>query len=414
MRIGYLLQEGVPELRRHPLSGPAIHVQQVVRELQNQGHQVRVLARLDRQIYCTADLQNFSRLTIPWLDHGPIRLLERVVRRTQYELRLPYLALFESVRFARACMLFLPDCDLFYERMGWMGYGGALAARIIRKPLILEINGDHLSELKMRGMEPKGLQRWLSMRLMQAAIHQTNHFVASGAGWRDLFIQRWHVAPGQITVIENGSRLVETLKRSDLKSFLPLEQQTSPPIVVYIGAFEAWHGIPILLQATRSVLDQGIQFRLRLIGSGPLKEEIQEIVRELTLEPQVDIVGRLSFDQLAENLATADIGVSPYCGRAEYSGLKLIDYKAAGLAIITSGEHGQPAEIEHGQTGWVVPPCDVEALAAALLKLIQEPALRIQLGQNARLEAEQIHSWRQTANALEQVFKQVIQDTANG
>ena len=59
---------------------------------------------------------------------------------------------------------------------------------------------------------------------------------------------------------------------------------------------------------------------------------IELLVHELGIEEWVVFTGHLSAHQFASHLAGADIGVSPYCGRVEYSGLKLLDYKSAGLA----------------------------------------------------------------------------------
>ena len=128
----------------------------------------------------------------------------------------------------------------------------------------------------------------------------------------------------------------------------------------------------------------------------------------MELEDHVVLTGYLTPKELSIQLAKADIGVSPYCGRAEFSGLKLLDYKAAGLATIASGENGQPAVIKHGQTGWIVPPCDDNAIYEAIIDLAENVRLRQQMGQQARLEAEKWHRWDHTAEKLDEVFNQIL------
>ena len=88
--------------------------------------------------------------------------------------------------------------------------------------------------------------------------------------------------------------------------------------------------------------------------------------------------------------------------------MKLLDYKAAGLATIASGEGGEPAVLRHGETGWIVPPCDVEQLAEAILTLCADAPLRRQIGQAARIEAEAEHTWRHTAVQLQAIFVKVV------
>jgi hypothetical protein len=81
--------------------------------------------------------------------------MERIVRRLQHDFRLPYLAIFENLRFAAACIRELNGIDLFYERFSWLGYGSAIAARCLSTPLILEDNGDHLTDLEAKDIAPQ-------------------------------------------------------------------------------------------------------------------------------------------------------------------------------------------------------------------------------------------------------------------
>src|SRR5690606_6329677 len=105
------------EVRHAPYDGPGTHVREVVHELRQRGHQVRLLARHEGRLWRSDDLTTFEPVVVPLLDGGPLRLLERAVRRVQYELQLPYAAFFESQRFARACQQELAEYDLLYERM---------------------------------------------------------------------------------------------------------------------------------------------------------------------------------------------------------------------------------------------------------------------------------------------------------
>jgi glycosyltransferase involved in cell wall biosynthesis len=408
MKIGYIMQTGVADIRNSPLSGPSSHVTHVIEELIKLGHHVLLLVRLNDKVWKSDKLEKLSPVSIPWLDHGAFRLFERVVRRIQFELRLPYLALFESLRFAFACRQELADCDLLYERMGWMGYGGALASRWMGIPLVLEVNGDHLSEMEMLGVAPRGLQRWLSTLITKNVIQQPSRVIATGEGWRQRFIERWNVQPEKVVVIENGSDVVQLLDREQLSSFSIGHSTTIPLTLIYIGAFEPWHGLLILIRALAKAIANGTKAQLILVGSGTELDNIQKLINELEMGPYITLTGSLTTNQFISYLTEAEIGVSPYCGRVEYSGLKLLDYKAAGLAIIASGEDGSPTILEHGRSGWIVPPCDVEALSAAIIELADNVELRRKIGQQARLEAEKYHSWRHTAEEIEKVFFQVF------
>jgi hypothetical protein len=77
--------------------------------------------------------------------------------------------------------------------------------------------------------------------------------------------------------------------------------------------------------------------------------------------------------------------------------------------VVASGADRQPATIEHGVTGWIVPPCEQEPLAQALIHLATHPDLRVRLGRAARQAAEQSHTWERTARQLMEVFEHVLQ-----
>lgn len=407
LKIGYLMQEGAPDIRKKPLSGAANHVVCVIKELQRAGHQVLLLAKLDGKIHLSRDLENFQPAVIRILDRGLIRLMERGFRRIQYELRLPYANFFESLRFAFACRQVLPDCDIYFERMGWLGYGAGLAARWLGIPLVLEVNGDHLDEFLSRGLVVKKDQQWLSNFLMMKTATLVSHVVATGKGWQERYIDRWKVEPSKVSVVENGSEVVDLLKRDDLKAFSSAES-AGPLQIIYCGGFEAWHGILVLVRAVREAIDRGCDLHVTLIGSGKEQKDILDLIQELDLRSDFTFTGRLSIHDTAQHLAKANVGVSPYCGRVEFSGLKLLDYKAAGLAVIASGKNKQPEVIVHGRTGWIVPPCDEVALCDAIIYLSKNPQLIKEMGQRARLEAERLHRWRNTAEELENIFTSIL------
>jgi glycosyltransferase involved in cell wall biosynthesis len=408
MRIGYLMQAGVPEVRKPPYDGPANHVRQVCTELIKRGHCVCLMVFLDGQIWKSDDLELFEPVTVRWIDSGPIRWIESGVRRIQRMLRLPYLAFFESLHFALACCQELKGFDLFYERIGWVGYGGGLASRWMNIPLVLEENGNHLSVMEALGNAPKGIQRRISEALMDRAMRRAAHVIASGEGWRTHFIERYRVREDHVTTVENGTELVSLLSRKDLLSFGAPPNPQDDITLVYVGGFFPWHGVDNLLRALARARNQGVQAKLILIGSGVGKEQAGQLTEYLHLGKVVTYTGRLSPQQFAPILARADIGLSPYCGWKEFSGLKILDYKAAGLATIASGLDGKPPTVTHGRTGLIVPPCDEDTLCEAIVKLASDPGLRRKMGVAARIEAEEYHSWEATVRQLESLFEKVV------
>jgi glycosyltransferase involved in cell wall biosynthesis len=409
VKIGYVMQEGV-DVRRPPFNGPATHVREVVAALTARGHGVRLLFKVEGRTWRSDDLETFEPVEVGW-DRGARRLLERVARRAQSELRLPYAAMFESLRFAQAVRQELAGADVLYERLSWVAYGSGLAAGRLRVPLVLEDNGDHLFDLEAKGIAPTGAQQRRALGLMRRAVHRAAHVVSTGAGWREQFIKRWRFDPGRITTIENGTTLVHMLAREQLRSFGPAEEPAAPVTLVYLGGFYPWHGVPNLLSALARARARAIDARLLLIGAGDGLPDARRLAAALGLESAVTFAGHLGQSAYAPLLAGADVGLSPYCGWPEFSGLKVLDYKAAGLPTVASGVPGHPPTLRAGVTGLIVPPCDVDALADALVRICADARGRRRMGQAARLEAETMHGWEHTAARLEQVLLEVTGDT---
>ncbi len=407
LKIGYIMQAGAPDVRLEPRTGPATHVWEVCQKLRDRGHDVKLLAMWGReQIWTTTDFVRYERVQVRGLEAGPLRLLERAVRRIQSEFRLPYAAFFTSLRFAAACRRELDGYDVLYERMGWFGYGGALASRWLRIPLVLEVNGDHLTEFEALGIAPRGMQRILSVGLTAWSTRRASQVVAAGEGWREKFLERWPVDPSHVSVAENGSSLLDLLAREELRAFQSLSNPGERVRVAFVGGFQPWQGIETLLRAFHKSLAQGVAAQLVVMGGGQhdMTESLVRLVRDLQLEQDVVFAGYLAPKALAAELAQSDIAVSPYCGRREFSGLKLLDYKSAGLPTIASGQNGEPAILQHGHTGLIIPPCNEECLAEALVHLYRNPDLRRRMGRSARLEAEVEHSWKRTAGEVEEVI----------
>ncbi|MAT44682.1 MAG: hypothetical protein CL609_20295 [Anaerolineaceae bacterium] len=408
MKIVYLLQNG-SDMRKPPFDGPAIHVHHVIKELEALGHSVKFIIGINHRIYLSSDLIEYKEIKTPQLETGFPRFVERVLRKIQTILHLPYAGYFESRRFAQACINHADGADLLFERLSWMGYGSVFAAQQLRIPLVIEYNGDPLHDLEAKQMDPKGLQRILSTFLLRYTLNKADFLIASGNGWRTNLITKWNIPSQKIEVIENGTDLISLLEQKDIKNFSQTDPDSINTVkIVYLGGFYPWHGTKTLITAFARCKPNFPNSELILIGAGTGFNEAKSLVSQLGLEQFVTFTGQIPAQEYAPILANADIGVSPYCNWIEYSGLKLFDYKAAGLAIIASGENDNPKTLTHDQTGLIIPPCDEEVLIQALSHLLNDPQKRQKLGQNARHEAEQKHTWKMTGQHIDQVLRKQL------
>jgi glycosyltransferase involved in cell wall biosynthesis len=149
--------------------------------------------------------------------------------------------------------------------------------------------------------------------------------------------------------------------------------------------------------------------RCLIVGNGPEEETIRALVAEQGLADRVSLTGSLLDADLPAIYHAADLFVLPSIHRSESLGIVLLEAMAAGLPLIsTELGTGTSYVNRHEETGLVVPPGDVDALANALNRLLANEDLRRQFGQAALRCAQQDFSLAQMLDATESVYRSLL------
>lgn len=151
------------------------------------------------------------------------------------------------------------------------------------------------------------------------------------------------------------------------------------PIVLFVGRLIYYKGADVLVRAMADV-----DADLVLVGSGPLRAELEQLAASLGISDRVTFAEPLGFDDLVAWYHAADVFCLPSVARSEAFGLVQLEAHASGTPVISTRlTTGVPFVNPDGVTGLTVPPADVPALTAALRTLTEDPALRQRLGQQA-------------------------------
>ena len=136
----------------------------------------------------------------------------------------------------------------------------------------------------------------------------------------------------------------------------------------------------MLIRAMRQV-----DAHLLIIGIGPMREAWQELARMEGLTDKLTFLGECSDRESLAARYAADLFVLPSTNRAEALGIVQLEAMACGLPVLcTELGTGTSYVNQHEKTGLVVPPNDPQALAAAINRLLADPALRAQMGAAGR------------------------------
>jgi glycosyltransferase involved in cell wall biosynthesis len=180
---------------------------------------------------------------------------------------------------------------------------------------------------------------------------------------------------------------------------------------MFVGSFQQWHGLDRLVEGFAQILRKLPEAKLLLVGDGPARPAVERKIAKLGITDAVIITGIVPHTGIPEMLASADVVTAPYPHLPQelwFSPLKLYEYMAAGKAIVAS-RAGQIAEvIQNGHTGTLCEPGDVNEFAQTTIELLEDPAERRRLGQNAQQQAIEHHSWEQYARRLEEIYLSVL------
>jgi rhamnosyl/mannosyltransferase len=188
---------------------------------------------------------------------------------------------------------------------------------------------------------------------------------------------RCHVIPYGITV--------EQFEHCDPVAVASLRERYGDRLVISVGRLVYYKGFEYLIRAMTQV-----RGKLLIIGDGPLRGKLQSLASTLGLSERVIFAGEIQNEQVVPYYHAADVFALASVARSEAFGIVQIESMAAGLPVVnTNLDSGVPFVSRHGVTGLTVPPCDPQALAAAITRLLDDRSLRAQFGQAARLRAKQ-------------------------
>jgi glycosyltransferase involved in cell wall biosynthesis len=180
----------------------------------------------------------------------------------------------------------------------------------------------------------------------------------------------------------------------DLEEFPYQAPHDRPPVIVAVGRFVEKKGFADLIDACALLAERGRLFRCRLIGAGTLKDELRARIRRLGLESRIDMIGARPQREVIQEVQNAAVLAAPcVVGQdGDRDGLPNViqEALALGTPVVSTDVTGIPELIQDGHTGLMVPQHDPPALAAALDRLLMDPALRVKLASQARrlIEAE--------------------------
>jgi len=210
--------------------------------------------------------------------------------------------------------------------------------------------------------------------------------------------------PERLTVIPNGIDVTPFAEAA------PVDRATfgvsdGAYLALHVGRLDRQKGLPDLLQAAEQLISERPDWHLALAGDGPYRDWLREqIANRPPLSGNVHWLGQR--DDIPNLLKSADLLVQS----SLWEGMpnSVLEAMAAGLAVVATSVEGTEDLVIPGQTGWLVPSRDVQALYRALLEAVESPDHLKRYGKAGRLRAEREFSLESNVAAFEHLWAGVL------
>lgn len=254
----------------------------------------------------------------------------------------------------------------------------------------------------------------LKKKFKQWCLGLTNHTITVSNDNRHLLEQLYPEIKGEITTIYNGIDVEEWKHKLSKVSFAEhdntrrdnLKSVTDETVFLTIAALHPRKGLIYLIEAFAKVIKKYPKVKLVIIGEGPQKDELQELIKNLKLDHNIVLQGYC--ENVESYLLRSDIFV--LSSIKEAFGLVLLEAMVAGLPLIATAVGGIPEIVTSERNGLLVPAKDSEALAQAMMWLLDHPHKKQEMSMYNKEDVKKF-SVQQMALKTAQLYEKILNNS---
>jgi len=368
------------------VGGSELEAQRVSAEMIRRGHRVLVIASGGPPM---PPVRN-------WVDPAgvPVRLLAAGARGRWKDIVFACCVAWTLWRERRTYRI------VYFLMQGLHLAAGLPVARALGKPIVMKFGGSGVIPMMRRSragrVELGWLRRWAA-RLLVLNEGMLREAVEDGFPRGQML---WMPNPVDTRQFRPG----EAEEIAGLRAGFGIPPEAL--VAVYVGRLSREKGLPSLLRGFALAAREAPRAMLLLVGDGPLRSELETLAARLDLAPsRVRFSGRVDASEVPLWLRASDVFtlMSP----SEGFSCALSEAMSAGLPSVVSQIPANVQLIEDQVHGLLVPVGDDSAMAAALARLFQDPALRQRMGQAARRRIAENYSTAQVADRYEALFAEI-------
>jgi len=280
-----------------------------------------------------------------------------------------------------------------------------------RTPYLVYVNGGDLLRERRKARQSPIKRRTAQWILGQAAgIVATSRWVADLT--TEVMREVGVAAPPPVAALDLGTDPAHFNPSRDTGALRRRWGVGDAPLILTVARLVPHKGQDMGIRGLAALAHDFPDLRYIMVGEGHDEARLRELARELGVSDKVGFVGAMRDDELPEAYATSTI----YLGASrvdkeinvEGFGISFLEAGASGVPSVAGDSGGVRSAVRDGETGIVVPPTDVDAIADALRSLLLDPDRRKQMGRAARHAVETHYNWDRVARDTREFTYRVV------
>lgn len=238
------------------------------------------------------------------------------------------------------------------------------------------------------------------------SVKYVTHFIAVSKALKEWLVKERRISSDKISVIYNGVEMddynPQQFASREARDSLGIKDDSA--IIGTIGRLVYQKGFSYFLEAARLIHDKKKKARFVIVGQGPEEDDLKHLAKSLGISQVCEFAG-LRYD-IARVLFAFDVFVLS----SVLEGLPrtVIEAMAMGRPIVATDIEGVREELRDNETGLLVPPANPDALAKAVLSLLENRKMAKRLGREARKDAEKRFDLKHTLANVEMLYENVL------
>lgn len=208
-----------------------------------------------------------------------------------------------------------------------------------------------------------------------------------------LEVRAKHLGAQKTLVIPNG---VDFKRLEEIK-----KEQPAAPTISVVARLSREKGLDDLIKSLPLIAKKIPDIKLVMIGDGNMRSELMFLVKELGVAERVRFMGALPNEQAMRQVAHSSVFVLPSLG--EGLGIVILEAQALGIPVVATNIGGIPDCVKDGSTGLLVPIKNPEAIAEAVIKILENQSLANTLVENAKKELYRF-DWQRIAEQYADIY----------